>query len=93
MKKEVLYAPLAKVKDFDCFMHRTTVQYQMLGDNGYVFKKHSGKFFVCLLRCIKMAFKILFRYGKAARSYRKNRELLMSERFWREYLDIGNTKE
>ena len=88
MKKETVYAPLPGVKDVDCFMHGHTVQYQVLGDGGYVFDKHSGKFFREFGRCIGMMFKIIFRYRKAAESYREYSKYLMSEEFWKRYLGI-----
>ena len=90
MKKETVYMPLPVAKNSDNFMRKNTVQYQMLGNSGYVFNKHSGKFFACFFRCICMAFKILFGYGKASGSYRKNKEYLMSDEFWHKYLELDN---
>ena len=87
-KKKTVFAPLPQAKNSDCYMHRNTVQYQIVGDNGYVFNKHSGRFFACFFKCVGMMFKILFRYGKAARSYRKNKEYLMSYEFWEKHLGL-----
>ncbi len=88
MKKKVATAPLPSAKVGDCFMHRHTVQYQIGSDTGYVFDKSSPKFFSCLFRAIGMAFRILFGYGRAARSYRKNTARLTSNEFWEQYLGM-----
>ena len=82
--------PLPVAKNSDNFIFKNTVQYQIVGDNGYVYKKNSAKFFRAFFKCIAMAFKILFGYGKAARSYRKNREYLTSDEFWHKYLGLDN---
>ncbi len=89
LKRRVAYMPLPTAKDKDAFLHRTTVQYQILGDQGYVFKKSSPRFFKAFFKCIGMAVKILFGYGKAARRYREEKDVLTSTAFWEKYLDIS----
>lgn len=88
MKKDTAFAPLPSAKVGDCFFHRHTVQYQIGSDTGYVLDKNSPRFFSCVLRAIGMAFRILFGYGRAAKSYREKRDTLTSEEFWTDYLGM-----
>ena len=89
MKKELAVAPLPCAKIGDCFMHRHTVQYQIGSESGYVFDKSSPRFFACMCRAAAMAFRILFSYGRVARSYREKRDELTSEEFWTKHLGLS----
>ncbi len=88
MKKDLAAISLPGADVGDSFMYKRTVQYQIGSDSGYVFEKSSPKFFACVIRGIAMSFKILFCYGRAKRSFIKNKEYITSEKFWKEYLSI-----
>ena len=88
LSSKTSFAPLTKTKADDCFLRRRTVQYQIGADSGYVLEKNSPRFFRSVTAMIKMAFRILFGYGKAARSYQRGFSELTSESFWRDYLNI-----
>ena len=92
MKKDTVFLPLPEAQNCDCFMHKSTVQYQLASDNGYVFNKHSARFLVCFFKCVGMMFKILFGYGKAAKSFRESKDYLTGYEFWNKYLGLSDGK-
>ena len=88
MKKKTAVAPLPSAKPGDCFFYRRTIQYQQASDSGYVFEKSTWKFFGCLASAVKMAFKILFGYRRAAKTYRESFTKMTSHEFWTHYLGL-----
>ncbi len=93
LNKEAAYMPLPSAKNKDAFLRRTTVQYQILGNQGYVFKKSSPRFFASLFRSFKMAMKILFKYRGASRRYREEKDNLTSLDFWEKYLNMKKDED
>lgn len=88
LPKKESFAPLPTAKVYDCFMRKNTVQYQVEGDYGYVFKKNSFRFFSCFFSSFVMGLKLLFRYGKVKKAYRESFSTLTSEEFWAKYLGL-----
>jgi hypothetical protein len=88
LKKGVSSFPLADAKVGSSYLRKTTIQYQLGSDMGYVYKRSVKSFAKCFFKSLGMAFKILFCYGRAKRSYLKNKEYLTSLEFWQKHLEI-----
>jgi hypothetical protein len=88
LNQDISAFPLTAEKSRNAFMHRATIQFQPKSDTGYLFERNVRKFFYYFGQCIKMMLRLLFRYGKAQRSFKRNKEYLTSRKFWNQYLEI-----
>ena len=88
LKKKPHAFPLPDANPFSCYLKKTTIQYQLGSDQGYLYKRSVKRFFKCFFKSIGMSFKILFTYGKAKKSFLKNKEFLTSYKFWKKHLEI-----
>ena len=67
---------------------RRVVQYNPITQKGFVTEQKRGVLFKTGLRLIGYFFKLLFRFRKASRSFRESFPEMISERAWRERLDL-----
>ncbi len=88
LKKRVSAFPLTASKDGFAFMHKKTIQYQKGPSLGYAYNRSVGSFFKWLFKSISLSFKLLFKYGRAKRSFKNSKELLTSYAFWKGHLDL-----
>ena len=88
LSKKACAFPLPDADIFSCHGKKTTIQYQLGSDDGYVYKRSVKRFFKCFFKSIGMSFKLLFTYGKAKKSYLKNKDYLASFDFWQKHLEI-----
>lgn len=88
MKKEPAVLPLAASRWKACERRRVTIQYQLGSNEGIVFKRSIKSFFGCCCKIVKMSFRLLFGYRKAAESFRAKAGELTSFDFWRKHLEI-----
>lgn len=88
LKSKVAAFPLPDAKVGSSYLRKTTIQYQLGQDTGYVYKRSVKSFIKYFFKCIAMSFKILFRYGKAKKSYLKSKDYLTSLDFWKSHLEI-----
>lgn len=88
LKKSIAAFPLPDAKVKEAFMHKATIQYQLGSDTGYLMKRSFGKFLRGFFRAVGMFFKIIFRFGKAKRSFKQNEAVITSFEFWEKYLGI-----
>ncbi|MBQ8720271.1 MAG: glycosyltransferase [Clostridia bacterium] len=87
-KRRVAAFPLPDAKFGYSFGHLRTIQYQLGSDTGYEFNRSVKSFFKCLGACISLSFKILFKFGKAKRSFKTAEARLTSFEFWDEFLSL-----
>ena len=88
LSKKVCAFPLPDADIFSCHGKKTTIQYQLGSDDGYVYKRSAKRFFKCFFKSIGLSFKILFTFGKAKKSYLENKAYLTSYDFWQKHLEI-----
>jgi len=88
LRKKTAAMPLPSARPGVYRFYRRTIQYQQASDSGYVFEKSSWRFFSCLASAVNMAFKLLFGYRRAAKSYRESFERMRSFEFWDHYLGL-----
>ena len=87
-KKQLAAFPLPDAKFGYAFRHLRTIQYQLGSDTGYEFKRSFKSFMKALGKCIALSFKILFKFGKAKRSFKRAENRITSLEFWDEYLSL-----
>lgn len=88
LKNKISAFPPLDAKPVWAFMHKRTIQYQLGSDYGFDFGRSCKRFFGGFFKCIGMAFKILFKYGKVKRAYVKKKDYLSSFEFWEKHLEI-----
>lgn len=88
LKKEPGAAPLSRAGASDMLGRREVIQYQLAGDTGIVTRRNVGKFIVCSAKVVGMAFRLLFTYGRAKRSYETRSAEISSLEFWRGHLGL-----
>ena len=87
-KKQLAAFPLPDAKFGYSFRHLRTIQYQLGSDTGYEFKRSFKSFMKALGKCIALSFKILFKFGRAKRSFKRAENRITSLEFWDEYLSL-----
>lgn len=70
---------------------KKAVQFNPITQTGFVTTQKVGKLFSAGFKLLGLGFKMLFCYGKAARSYRKNYKKLTSFENWERILEIGES--
>ncbi len=88
LKKEIGAAPLSRTSSYDTIRRRAVIQYQLKGDTGVLVKRSFGKFIKYSFMVLGMAFKILFCYSSAKKSYQTRKNEIISLDFWRNHLGI-----
>ena len=89
LKKEIAAFPLPDAKIKCAFLRRRTIQYQLGSDQGYLLVRSFGKFVKGAWRAHLMMWKLLFRFGKAKRSFKENEKTMTSPEFWSSYLGLS----
>lgn len=88
LKRKTAAFPLADAKLGDSYLSKRTIQYQLGSDMGYEMNRSFFKFLKHSFKCTGLFFKILFRHGKAKKSYLDSKNTLTSYEFWKKHLDI-----
>jgi hypothetical protein len=63
--------PDAKVKE--AFLYRSTIQYQLGSDHGYLMKRSFGKFLRGFFAAVGTFFRIIFKFSRTKRSFKQMR--------------------
>ncbi|MBQ3590106.1 MAG: glycosyltransferase [Clostridia bacterium] len=87
LKKKISAFPLPNAKVGSAYLRKRTIQYQLGSDFGYAYNRSVRSFFKWFFKCFSLSFKLLFKYGKAKRSFKNSKELLTSEAFWKKHLN------
>ena len=88
LKREPYAVPLSRTGAVDCFGRREVIQYQLGGDFGIAARRSFGKFLRYSAAAAGMAFRLMFGFGRARRSFLAGKDELCSEKFWRAHLGI-----
>ncbi len=88
LKKKISAFPLSNAKVGSAFLRKKTIQYQLGSDFGYAYNRSVRSFFKWFFKCFSLSFKLLFKYGRAKRSFMNSKELLTSLEFWKRHLEI-----
>jgi hypothetical protein len=88
LKRDVAAFPLPDAKVKEAFLHRSTIQYQLGSDHGYLMKRSFGKFLRGFFAAVGTFFRIIFKFSRAKRSFKQNEAVITSFEFWEKYLGI-----
>ncbi len=72
----------------NCFLRKRLLHWDITKNKGYVTQQKRSALFKYTFKLMGMSLKILFKYNKAVRSYRKHKKDLTSETFWKNYLNL-----
>ena len=79
---------MAQCRPINFYRAKRVLQYDVTSKKGFVTEIQKTKAIAYFFRLILMTIKIWFQFGKAVKNFRKNGHVLMTEKFWRRYLDI-----
>lgn len=79
---------ITKEKAYFFYRARHVLQYNPLIEKGFVTEQKRGMIFRAGFRLIGYWFKFLFKYRKVARAYREALSTIVSEKAWRERLEL-----
>jgi GT2 family glycosyltransferase len=88
LKKDTSAFPLSSVKDGYAYRYKKTIQYQKGADLGFAYNRSVKSYFKWSFKAFLLSFKVLFKYGKAKRSFKNSKALLSSEAFWKKHLEL-----
>ena len=91
LKKGTGAAPLSRAGAADALRRRAVVQYQLGGDTGILTERSVKKFAVCSIKVLGMAFRLMFSFGRARKSFRARKGEISSVEFWRRHLASTDT--
>ena len=88
LKRKIAAFPPLDANMSSAFMHKRTIQYQLGSDYGFDFRRSFKRFFGNFFKCIGMAFRVLFKYGRIKKKYLEKKDYLSSFEFWKSHLEI-----
>jgi galactofuranosylgalactofuranosylrhamnosyl-N-acetylglucosaminyl-diphospho-decaprenol beta-1,5/1,6-galactofuranosyltransferase len=88
LKRKIAAFPPLDANMSSAFMHKRTIQYQLGSDYGFDFRRSFKRFFGNFFKCIGMAFRVLFKYGRVKKKYLEKKDYLSSFEFWKSHLEI-----
>ncbi len=88
LKNEISAVPISRTGAVDCFGKRAVIQYQLGGGAGILAKRSFGKFLRYSFASVGMVFRLIFGFEKAKKSFIEKKDILCSEKFWRDHLGI-----
>lgn len=88
LKKDVGAAPLSRAAAVDVLRRKAVIQYQLGGNTGIFTRRSVKKFVIYSVKVMGMAFKLLFCFNRAKKSYLTRKEEISSLEFWRKHLDL-----
>lgn len=88
LKREIGAAPLSRAGAVDTLRRREVIQYQLGGDTGILCRRSFKKFVAYSVKVLGMAFKLMFGFNRARKSFRTRKGEISSVEFWQRHLGL-----
>lgn len=80
--------PMVQCRPINFYRQKKILNYDMISKKGFITKRKVSNLFITLIKLIKISVKLLFRFNKATKQFKENNKILITESFWKKYLDI-----